>query len=215
MNQDENIQNYKEEPKLVVGHKPYGKSWLKYVVTAFLLFILMFTLLLFFLPRHPLPFDTGAFVSISRTAMLPPKPNLAQRVEHMLLITEEHFFDHTPKAVSISAQPVTKWGVASLLNMCGNYSGTRYLISKDLAAGTVPFGNTNTMNGPQFISAIEDTISRSNVNWQDSSQVWRTEPLALLRFPEYKTIVVLPESEVADFLRTNGIDPHRFDDARK
>jgi hypothetical protein len=210
-------------PALVAG-KPKGEcqfklpsqtmsSRSKYVVAGFLLCLLVIALLLFcLLPGgRSLPFNTDAFVSTSRIPTLPTRPSLGQRAEHLLLVTEEHFFDHTPRAVSISAQSASKWGVEPLLNICTGYSSTRYLMSKDLAAGTVSFGTTNTMNGPQFISAIEDTVSRSNVTWLDSSHAWRTEPLALLRFPEAKTVVVLPKSEVADFLRTNGIDPKAID----
>ncbi len=193
------------------------RSRLKYILAGFVLCILAIVLLVFLMlggPR-PLPFNTDAFVSTSRIATLPPRPNLAQRAEHLMLVTEEHFFNHTPRAVSISAQPASKWGVQQLLNMCTGLSGVSYLMSGDLAAGTVSFGTSNTMNGPQFMSAIEDTVCRNNVIWLDSSKGRRTEPLALLRFPEQKTIVVLPKSEVADFLRTNGIDPHRFQDTNK
>ncbi len=136
--------------------------------------------------------------------MLPSRPNLGQRAEHLILITEEHFFNHTPKAVSVTGEPVRKWDIQSLLNRCTGLTGTAYLMSSELAAGTVSFGNfgtNSTMNGPQILTAIEDTICHSNVTWLDSSKGWRTEQLELLRFPEQKTIVVLPKSEVADFLK--------------
>ena len=188
------------------------RSRLKFIVAGFLLCVLVIALVLFFKLSGPpgLPFNTDAFVSTSRMAVLPPKPSLAQRAEHVVLITEEHIFNHTPRAVSEPPQPATKWRVQLLLNMCTDLSGTRYLMSRELAAGTVLFSTTNRMNGPQFMTAIEDTVCHSNVNWLDSSNVMRKEPLALLRFPEEKTVVVLPKSEVADFLRTNKIDPRRF-----
>jgi hypothetical protein len=189
----------------------------KYLVVGLLLCLVVIALLLSSRlgGEHKLPFNSDAFVSVSQIAVLPARPSVAQRVEHLLLVTEEHFFNHTPRAVSLSAQPVSKWGVQSLLHLGAAYAGTRYLVSKDPAAGTVSFGTTGTMNGPQFIFAVEDTLSRSNVTWLDASKVMRTEPLALLRFPEAKTVVVLPKSDVTNFLRTNGIDPHRFDQAAK
>lgn len=190
------------------------RSRLKLILAALFLCFLAIGLLLFLLLRagHPLPFNPDAFVSTSRIVTLPAKPNLAQRVEHLLLVTEDHLFDHRPRAVSMGAQPASKWGVQPLLNLCTGYSSTQYLIPKDLAAGTVSFGTTNPMDGPQFIAAIENTVCHSNVAWLDSSKGQRTEPLALLRFPEQNAIVVLPKSDVADFLRTNKLDPHRFEE---
>lgn len=192
------------------------RSRLKYLVVGLLLCLLVIALLLSpWLGGHPLPFNPDSFISISLITALPAKPSLGQRVERLLLVTEDHFFSHTPRAVSLSAQPAKTWCVQPLLNLCSDYSGMCYLIPKELIAGTLSFGTTNTMNGPQFISAIEDTVSRSNVTWLDASNISRTEPLALLRFPEAKTVVALPKSDVADFLRTNKIDPHRFDNAGK
>ncbi len=198
------------------------RSRSKYVVAGFLLCLLAIVLLPFLLLHgpHPLPFDADAFVSSSRIAVLPRRPSFAQRLEHLILITEDHLFDHRPLAFSVSGEPVTKWGVQSLLNRCSGLSNTSYLMSGELAAGTVSFGvpTTSTLhwreNGPQLITAIEDTVCHSNVTWLDSSKGWRTEQLELLRFPEQKTIVVLPKSEVADFLRTNKIEPGRFHDSR-
>lgn len=187
------------------------RSRLKYIVAGLLLCVALVVLFLFFALRGPapLPFSTGGFVSTSKIRVMPPNPSLAQRVEHLIMTIEEHLSGSN--AYSVSAVPAAKWGVQSLLNLLTDFSGTRYLMSAELAAGTVSFGTTNAMNGPQFTTAIENTVCHSNVNWWDSSRKgWRAEQLELLRFPEQKMILVLPKSDVADFLRTNKIDPRRF-----
>ncbi|HZV36448.1 MAG TPA: hypothetical protein VFB72_17865 [Verrucomicrobiae bacterium] len=90
-------------------------------------------------------------------------------------------------------------------------SGTRYLMPAQIAAGIVQFGHSNALDGPQMIAAVESALQKSDTGWWDAkAKKWRAEPLQLLRFPAQKTVVLLPKSEVADFLRTNGIDARRF-----
>lgn len=75
-----------------------------------------------------------------------------------------------------------------------------------VAAGVVQFGNASTLNGDQWVSAFEKELQTGDVQFWDSQiKRMRHEHLALLRFAKQKTVVVLPESEVADFLRTNKI----------
>ena len=68
------------------------------------------------------------------------------------------------------------------------------------------FGYTTALAGPQWVAALENELQKGDVEYSDSSaKAMRSTHLALLRFPEQKTILVLPETGVADFIRTNGI----------
>ena len=76
-----------------------------------------------------------------------------------------------------------------------------------VAVGLVQFGNTNTLDGPQWVSSFEKEPTR-----RATPNIWTFKPKKCARlisrccnFPAQKTVVVLPESEAADFLRTNGI----------
>jgi hypothetical protein len=163
-------------------------------------------------PVPPLPFDTNRFVSTKTLAIvLQPHPTLLQRIGYSVLDSWEKLSGSDKGTWAFPAEPLTNCTVQVLLNDCMNASGARYLMPLDVTCGIVQFGHTNTLDGPQYVSAVEDALQHTDVGWwQQATKKWRKEHLVLLRFPQQKTVVVLPESEVADFERTNGIDPRGF-----
>lgn len=90
-------------------------------------------------------------------------------------------------------------------------TGNRYLTPKCLEVANVQFGFTNTLKDGQFVAAAESTLQTNDVEfWDDSIKKMRHEHLHFLRFARQKVVVVLPASEVADFLRTNHIQMDKF-----
>ena len=152
----------------------------------------------------PLPFDTGGFVATTPpTIIIPPSsPSLKDLIERALfrLMTKAP----TASSFSFPASPTNLCGVQGLLNQCMEVSGVRYLMPRFVAAGTVRFGNTNTLNGPQWVAAFENALQTGTPKWLDTEQRrWRNENLVLIRFPEQKTVLVLPREKATEFQRTN------------
>ena len=160
-------------------------------------------------PIPPLPFDASNFVSTTTNSYITPPPPTASfgtRALYFLYDEKQKIFGKSVPKWSFGASPKTACSIQGLLNQCANVTGNRYLMPPDIAAGVVQFGNTNTLNGPEWVAAFETELKTGNVQWWDQqNQQRRWEHLALLRFPEQKTVLVLPESSAADFLRTNGI----------
>ena len=71
-------------------------------------------------------------------------------------------------------------------------SDVRYLIDKNVAAGSVNFGHTNTLNGTEWITAFESALQTGQPEWYVSeSNQFHKENLVLIRH-DSKTVLVLP-----------------------
>jgi hypothetical protein len=94
--------------------------------------------------------------------------------------------------------------IQGMLNQCMEVSGVRYLMPPFVAAGSVRFGSTNALNGPQWVAAFEKALQTGTPEWWDAEQKkMRDENLVLIRFPEQRTVLVLPQDKAAEFQRTN------------
>ena len=92
--------------------------------------------------------------------------------------------------------------IHGLLNQCMEVSGNRYLIDPDVASGGVLFTNSTPLNGSQWVAAFEQALRTGQVEWWDQkAQKMRNENVALLHYPDQKTIVVLPISHAAEFVQ--------------
>jgi hypothetical protein len=160
-------------------------------------------------PVPPLPFDDKVFISTK-----PPVPLFAPSANAPVYARVMYFaFDKWAKLRGTSASTwsfpasgKTACSVQGLLNQCSSVSDTRYLMSIGVTVSIVQFGNTNTLNGPQWVAAFEKELQTGDVQyWDTQTKRTRPEHFAILRFPAQKTAVVLPEADAADFLRTNGI----------
>jgi hypothetical protein len=80
--------------------------------------------------------------------------------------------------------------IDGLLNQCMEVGGTQYLIEKNVAAGSVEFGSTNTLNGQQWITAFEDALKNGVSEWWDPEKKGiRRESLVLIRYDSRTTLV--------------------------
>jgi hypothetical protein len=96
--------------------------------------------------------------------------------------------------------PVEACSINGLLNQCMEVSGWRYLIDKEVAAGGVQFGCPKVFNGEEWVAAFENALQTNAPQWWDAKlKKMRRENLVLIRYPEQKTILVLPKDRAAKY----------------
>ncbi|HEY1718609.1 MAG TPA: sigma-70 family RNA polymerase sigma factor [Verrucomicrobiae bacterium] len=101
---------------------------------------------------------------------------------------------------TLSASPVQLCSISGLLNQCMEISGWRYLIDKDVSAGTVKFGSQKEMTGEEWVAAFENALQTGKPEWWDGkTKRMHRENLVLIRFPEQKTVLVLPKDKSAKY----------------
>jgi len=106
-----------------------------------------------------------------------------------------------PAGFSFPAQPTTRCLVHGLLNQCMEITGVRYVLPREVAAGTFEFGHTNTLNGAQWASAVTDALQGGRVEWWDSQAGrFSREPLVFLTNGP-RTVLILPRALVPEFRR--------------
>jgi hypothetical protein len=72
-------------------------------------------------------------------------------------------------------------------------TGVRYVIAREVAAGSIEFGHTNTLNGEQWVSAFTENLKHGRAEWWDSrSGEFRKESLVLLT-NDARTVLVVPQ----------------------
>ncbi len=154
----------------------------------------------------PLPFDAKGFVATTppTTFSLPSNPSLKDRFRYTVFTLMMKMSSSTNKYMFGATSVTNRCLVQGVLNQCMEVSGVRYLMPPFVAAGTVRFGNTNTLNGPQWVAAFENALQTGTPEWWDAEQKkMRDENLVLIRFPEQKAVLVLPQDKAAEFQRTN------------
>jgi hypothetical protein len=186
------------------------------LVLAFvgLALLLLITLLLWPDPKTkappPLPFDTNSLVACVPHPLiplqLPPHPTMGQRLAFRLFkLSQALSSSKSTGTWSFAASPIGPCMIQGLLNECANASGTNYYLPLKVTTGTVRFGNTNTLDGPHWVSAFEHALQTGNPDWWNSEAKRREqENLVLIRYPEQKAILVLPASAAREFRKTNS-----------
>ncbi len=77
-------------------------------------------------------------------------------------------------------------------------TGVRYLMAKDVAAGSFQLGHTNNLNGAQWVAAVTEALQHGNPQWWDSqAKKFRTENLVLITNDAH-TVLVLPKAMAQD-----------------
>lgn len=105
------------------------------------------------------------------------------------------------KHYSVSPSGVTKCSIHGFLSQCTEVSGVHYVIAKEVAAGLVGFGNTNTLTAPQFVQAFTQALQTNQPEWIDLlAGVRRKENLVLVT-NDTKTVLVLPVAMARAFQR--------------
>ena len=84
--------------------------------------------------------------------------------------------------------PITAVQLSSingLLNQCMEVSGWRYLMDKEVAAGSVKFGCPKVYNGEEWVDAFESALQTNKPEWWVAKKNgFRRENLVLIRFPK-------------------------------
>ena len=105
-----------------------------------------------------------------------------------------------PFNYSFPASPTQRCSIHGLLNQCMEVSGWRYLIDKDVATGSVNFGSPNVLNGAEWVAAFEQALQTGAPEWLDrQSHRIHQGNLVLLRYPDDKTVLVLPADKAINY----------------
>jgi hypothetical protein len=79
-------------------------------------------------------------------------------------------------------------------------SGWRYLIDKDVSAGSVEFGCPKVLNGEEWVTAFENALQTNTPEWWvPKKKGFRKENLVLIRFQKEKIVLVLPKDKVSKY----------------
>lgn len=132
---------------------------------------------------------------------LPPNATLSQRAFIWWLQIRQRFEKPRPLARSFPASPTNRYSIHGLLNQCMEVNGVRYVILKEVAAGSVQFGHTNTMNGTQWVAAITEALQQGRPEWWDSqARQFRRENLVLVT-NNARTVLVIPKTMLREIRR--------------
>jgi hypothetical protein len=158
----------------------------------------------------PLPFDTNGLVACVPHPLFQPQlnahPTMGQRLSfHLFKLSQKLSSSKSSSTWTFSASPTALCSIQGLLYQCADVTGTNYYLPLKVAAAGVSFGNTNALDGPQWVSAFERVLQTGNPNWWNPEAKRREqENLVLIRYPEQKAILVLPASAAREFRNTNS-----------
>ena len=132
-------------------------------------------------------------------SLLPASPSLTSRVRMWWWRIQMRYMKPNPAAHSFPASDGT-CSISGLLNQCMDVTGCRYAIAKEVAAGSVYFAHTNTLNGAQWVKAFTDALQSDHPEWWEArTKTMRKENLVLLTNGA-GTVLVLPKEMVQEFL---------------
>jgi hypothetical protein len=173
--------------------------WLLVVVMFILL--LAGAILMTLPPRQsPLLADPRFVVTTKPSFGVPANAPLKSRAFVWWMKFRQRYAKPHPLSYSFGASPTNRCSIHGLLNQCMEVTGVRYVIAKDLAAGTVMFGPTNTLNGAQWAEAFTGALQTGQPEWWDSqTKTFRRENLVLLT-NDPRTVLVLPKDMAGEFL---------------
>jgi hypothetical protein len=161
-------------------------------------------------PSPPLPFGTNGLVATTTYEIfpshLPPHPSLKDRLVFAYVKLWLRYDPSRPNPTnwSFAASPVALCSIQGLLNQCNQASGVRYLMPIGVAVGGVQFGNSNALSGARWIASFEAALQSNTPDlWDAQTKRTHGENLVLIRYPEQRTVLVLPASEAIEFRRTN------------
>ena len=108
-------------------------------------------------------------------------------------------FGH-PLNSSFPISPVQRCSISGSLNECMELSGWRYLIDKEVAAGSVKFGSFKVLNGEEWLATFENSLQTNKPEWWDAElKRQRQENLVLIRYPKQKIVLVLPRDKAVKY----------------
>ncbi len=96
---------------------------------------------------------------------VPANAPFKDRVFVWLMRVHQRYGKPRPAAHSFSPSATNRCSIHGLLNQCMEVSGVRFVIAQDVAAGSVQFGHTNTLNGAQWVKAFTDALQTEQPEW--------------------------------------------------
>ena len=78
------------------------------------------------------------------------------------------------------------------------------MIPKEVAAGSVQFGHTNVLSGPQWVRAFTEALEHGRPQWWDPQAKKMINENLVLVTNDARTVMVLPQAMVGEFQRKGG-----------
>ena len=100
---------------------------------------------------------------------------------------------------SFHPSPTQRCLIHGLLTQCHEVSGIQFFIDKNVAAGTIPFGTTNALSGPLWVTAFTNALQNEIAEWFDMKTTnFRKGNLVFVQAGP-RSILVLPKERVSSF----------------
>ncbi len=130
---------------------------------------------------------------------LPPSLTLLQRLRWEWAQFKRQYRKRNPAAYTFPASPVRPCGIDTLLTQCMEVTGTRFLISVEIA-GVVDFGHSKALNGAQWVAAVEQAIETNKaVVCYDYGKRRNFLDKLLLIHERPGLVKVVPRSKLAEY----------------
>ena len=102
---------------------------------------------------------------------------------------------------SFNACATQRCSIHGLLIQCHDVSGIQFFIDRNVAAGSVEFGSTNVLNGPQWMSAFTNALQSGVVEWWDPKKggFRHDNPVFVSVGP--RALLILPKERVTSYQR--------------
>ena len=173
-----------------------GRKALVWIFAATMLVLLAGLAFLSFRPRR-----NSSTTNDSRFAN-DPRFVLTRLSERRIFVTESLKQNPGP---AFPPSAVRRYSIYGLLDQCTKFTGVRYVMLKDVAAGTVEFGHTNPLTSAQWVQAFTAALEHAQPEWRDSkTRTLKKENLIVLT-NDSKTVLVLPQAMASEF-QNRGAD---------
>ena len=129
----------------------------------------------------------------------PSNLTLSQRLDVALWEYKRRYGKPNPAAYTFPASPVQSCSIQGWLNQCMSVGGTKYFIAVEILGASVPFGNTNALNGAQWVAAFEQAIESNRVSCHDFTQKRSYQDSVLLIRERPGQIKVVPRSKLSEY----------------
>ncbi len=186
-----------------------SRSGRRFILSVLLFSLVGFGTAYFFSPSEKVPsFDPDRFMITSEANYgISANAGVMERIWHAWERVKRGAGIRPNQTYSFGAALTNRCSIYGLLNQCTDVSGVRYVIAKDVAAGSVKFGHTNTLNGAQWVDAFTTALKTGIPQWWvEASGSFRKENLVLVTNGP-TTVFVVPKEmaqEIVDGKFGNG-----------
>ena len=149
--------------------------------------------------KSPFAQDPRFVVTTLPQINVPAGAGLLERGLIGWLQIQQRVLGRHPGTYSFPASPTVSCSIQGLLNQCTEVNGVRYVIPRNVAAGSVQFGHTNVLTGPQWVQAFTEALQHGQPQWWDSQAKRSVSENLVLVTNDARTVMVLPKSMVREF----------------